>query len=84
MEGGKKMNYIWDEFLIDFRSNPLIITGMIIMIIGFYALVIPLAIYRWRAISNKKAWDAKTTPTLIIAAIILFVGILMFGFSFLF
>lgn len=55
--------------------NTLFLISMIILLIGFIFLGLSSISYRWRAFTNKKAWNGMTRPFLVLGLIFFVIGI---------
>lgn len=61
-------------------ENPLFIGAVIVLFIGFLFLGLSGASFRWRAFTNKPAWDGLTKPLLVIGLIIFLIGLALVYF----
>lgn len=58
-------------------QQTLFLVAIAVLFIGFACLGISGAIFDWRAIRNKKAWNGLTKPFLVAGGLFTFLGLLL-------
>lgn len=58
-------------------TNSLFLIGIITLFIGFFFIGMGRVFYRWRAFTNKPAWNGNTVVFLVIGLIFLIAGLVL-------
>ncbi|MDH6366220.1 MULTISPECIES: hypothetical protein [unclassified Breznakia] len=69
------------EISLLFQNEPIAMTGALICGIGIILLAGASISYRFRAFTNKKAWDGKTLPLLKIGLFLFIIGAAIFLYA---
>lgn len=56
--------------------------GVALVVIGIIAIGIGNTVFRFRSVSNKKAWEGKTKPFLVTGITLFLIGIILVIFTF--
>jgi uncharacterized membrane protein YgdD (TMEM256/DUF423 family) len=73
------MNEMMSELGQMFVDNPVSMIGGVMLGVGFLFLICATFSYRFRAFTNKKAWDGKTRPFVKLALVFFVVGAVLFA-----